>query len=67
MEKLIPNRAQLFLRNKYTVFYNGWHCSSPVCQKNIFRRDTVPQLKLNYVQAGCIGSDKHFKRAEEPR
>ena len=38
MEKLSPNRVQLFLRNKDTVstMEYGWHCNSPVCQQQKF-------------------------------
>ena len=46
MEKLSPNPAQLFVRNKYTVFTMGGNCSSPVCQQKFFRRATVLQLRI---------------------
>ena len=51
MEKLSPNRAQLFVRNKYTVFtMHEWHCSSPVCEQKFFRGATVLQLSTSTLR-----------------
>ena len=45
MEKLSPNRAQLFVRNKYTVFTMGGTVALWSVKKN-FWRATVLQLEL---------------------
>ena len=51
MEKLSPNCAQLFLRNKYTVFTMGGTVHSPpVCQQKNYRRVTVLQLEIVVLQ-----------------
>ena len=54
MEKFSPNRAQLFVRNKYTVFTMGGTVALRSVNKNFFRRATVLQL-------GTIIKDKTHK------
>ena len=44
MEKFIPNRAQPFLRNKYTVYTMNGIVALLSVQKKNFRRATVLQL-----------------------
>ena len=45
MEKLSPNRTQLFLRNKYS-FYYGWHCTQLSClSTKIFPKSNSSEAK----------------------
>ena len=47
MEKLSPNRAQFFVRNKYTIFTMGGTVALRSVNKIFFRRATVLQLTSN--------------------
>ena len=46
MEKLSPKRAQLFLRNKYTVLTMGGTVALRSVNNKKFRRATLLQLNL---------------------
>ena len=59
MEKLSPNRAQLFVRNKYTVFTMGGTVALRSVNKNFSRelqfcRYNLTRLLLNAVRAVCL-------------
>ena len=61
MEKLSLNRAQLFLRNKYTVFTMDGTVRSPVCQQNNFRRATVHQLLMSMLHVRVLHVYRTYK------
>ena len=45
-------------------FYYRWHCSSPVCQQNFFRRATVLQLHVVFrleIWRECLFRQSHVR------
>ena len=58
MEKLSPNRAQLFVRNKYTVFTMGGTVAPRSVNNFFFRIATVLQLTLGLPDLKDCGSNE---------